>query len=169
LNPAPVPVAGPAEDVVALVGQWAGEYRSAETGRSGSILFTLEAGTDTAHGDIVMVAREPGMTHDDAIRVATTRHAANQVLTIRFVRISGSTVSGTIDRYPDPDGLGELITVFRGELTGDRIAGTYRTRHMGHDAPEQLGTWSVTRAKQEPPRPAKRPVSTETGRSFLRY
>src|SRR5512139_1321135 len=89
LNPASVPVSGGDADVSALVGEWAGEYRSVETGRSGSILFILEAGSDTAHGDVVMVPRETGMTHDDAMRVATTRRAANQVLTIRFVRVSG--------------------------------------------------------------------------------
>ena len=95
LNPAPVPVSGTTSDIEALVGQWSGEYRSVETGRSGSILFTLEAGTDTAHGDIVMVARELDMTYDDAMRVAMQRHAANQVLTIRFVRVNGTTVTGS--------------------------------------------------------------------------
>ena len=148
-RPAPVPVSGPVSDVQALVGLWTGEYQSPETGRSGSILFTLEAGTDTAHGDIVMVPREEGMTYDDALRVATTRHAANQVLTIRFVRVTGSTVSGTIDPYPDPDSHGncELLTVFRGTLTGNRIMGTFRTTHGSHDSPAQSGTWSVRRAK----------------------
>jgi hypothetical protein len=149
LRPSPVPVSGPVSAVQALVGQWSGEYRSPETGRSGSILFTLDAGSDTAHGDIVMVARDPGMTYDDALRVATMRQAANQVLTIRFVRVNGSTVSGTIDPYPDPDPHGncELLTVFRGTLAGNRISGTFRTNHVGHDAPAQTGTWWVTRAK----------------------
>ena len=149
LRPAPVPVSGPVSEVQALVGQWTGEYRSVETGRSGSILFALEAGTDTAHGDIVMVARESGMTYDDALRVATMRRAANQVLTIRFVRVSGATVSGTIDPYPDPDPYGncELLTVFRGTLAGNRISGMFRTNHVGHESPAQTGTWWVTRAK----------------------
>ena len=149
LRPAPVPVSGPVPDVQALVGQWTGEYRSAETGRSGSILFTLEAGKDTAHGDIVMVARELDMTYDDALRVATMRQAANQVLTIRFVRVVGDVVTGTIDAYPDPDPHGncELLTVFRGRLSGRNITGTYRTTHAGHDSPVQRGTWSVTRSK----------------------
>jgi hypothetical protein len=149
LRPAPVVVSGPAADVKALVGQWTGEYRSAETGRSGSILFTLEAGTDTAHGDIVMVAREPGMTYDDAVRMATVRQAAHQVLTIRFVRVSAGVVTGTIDPYPDPDPNSgcELLTVFHGTLSGNRISGTFRTNHVGHDSPLQEGTWSVTRGK----------------------
>ena len=147
LNPAPVPVIGPESDLDALVGQWSGEYHSIATGRSGSILFTLEAGMDTAHGDVVMVARGPGMTQDDAMRVATQRHAANQVLTIRFVRVNGTVVSGTIDPYPDPDSDCELITVFRGTLAGTRITGTFRTMHVGHEAMAQEGTWWVNRTR----------------------
>lgn len=147
LNPPPVPVSGATSDIEALVGQWSGEYRSVETGRSGSILFMLEAGTDTAHGDIVMVARELDMSYDDAMRVAMQRHAANQVLTIRFVRVNGTAVTGTIDPYPDPNGSCELITVFRGTLAGSKITGTFRTMHVGHDAPPQEGTWWVSRMK----------------------
>ena len=147
LNPAPVPVAGAVEDVNALAGEWTGEYHSVETGRSGSILFTLEAGRDTAFGDVIMVPRESGMTHDDAIRAATTRRAANQVLTIRFVRVTGSTVSGTIEPYPSPDCGCQLITVFRGELRGDRIEGTFRTHHSEHETVAQQGTWWAARTK----------------------
>ena len=147
LRPAHVLVSGAEPEVQGLVGQWSGEYHSAETGRSGSILFTLEAGTDTAHGDVVMVAREPGMTNDDVTRVMTMRQSAQQVLTIRFVRVNGNTVSGTIDPYPDPNSSCELLTVFRGTLAGDRISGTFRTNHFGHDSPTQEGTWWVTRTK----------------------
>lgn len=147
LNPAPVPVTGAAADVNALAGEWTGEYRSVETGRSGSILFTLQSGRDTAYGDVIMVARESGMTHDDAMRVATARRQANQVLTIRFVRVSGSTVTGTIEPYPSPDCNCQLITVFRGELRGDRIEGSFRTHHSDHETVAQQGTWWATRTK----------------------
>jgi hypothetical protein len=147
MQPAPVTVMGADPDVQTLVGQWTGEYQSLETGRTGSILFTLEAGSDTAHGDVIMIAREPGMTQDEVMRVATMRQNANQVLTIRFVRVNGTTVSGTIDPYPDPNSSCELITVFRGTLSGNRITGTFRTVHVGHDAPMQEGKWWVNRSK----------------------
>ncbi|HEX6315302.1 MAG TPA: hypothetical protein VFZ73_10610 [Gemmatimonadaceae bacterium] len=149
LNPAPVPVIGPVEEVGVLAGEWTGEYQSLETGRSGSILFMLDAGRDTAHGDIVMVARETNMTHDDALRVAAMRHAANQVLTIRFVRVDGDMVTGTIDPYRDPDVPCELLTVFRGTLSGDRISGTFRTRRMGYDGAISEGTWWVRRTTKK--------------------
>jgi hypothetical protein len=145
--PAPVPVTGAPTDVSGLVGEWTGEYRSVETGRSGSIVFKLDAGQDTANGDVVMVSREPGMSHDDAVHIALTRQAANQVITIRFVRVSGSTVSGTMDPYPSPDCSCQLVTTFKGELKGNRIEGTFRTVHSTHDTPTQQGTWWVTRTK----------------------
>ena len=146
-NPSPVPVTGATADIQALVGEWTGEYRSVETGRSGSIVFKLNPGSDTANGDIVMVSREPGMSHDDAVNIALTRQAANQVLTIRFVRISGSTIAGAIDPYPSPDCSCQLVTEFRGELKGDRMEGTFRTVHSGQETLTQQGTWWAARQK----------------------
>src|SRR2546422_1695111 len=54
---APVPLVGASADIGALTGEWAGDYSSAESGRSGSISFTLRAAGDTAFGDVVMVPR----------------------------------------------------------------------------------------------------------------
>ena len=54
---APVPLVGASADVGALTGEWAGEYSSAESGRSGSISFTLRAAGDSAFGDVVMIPR----------------------------------------------------------------------------------------------------------------
>ena len=145
-NPSPpVPVTGAPADVSTLVGEWTGEYRSVESGRSGSILFKLGAGRDTANGDIVMVSHDAGMSHDDAVNIAMTRQAANQVLTIRFVRITGTTVSGAIDPYQSPDCSCQLVTVFRGEVKGNRMEGTFRTTSSGSDTPTQQGTWWATK------------------------
>src|SRR3989449_5796806 len=58
--PPPVPLAGTARDVAALAGQWGGSYASAATGRSGSISFTLSAGSDSAFGDAIMIPRSWG-------------------------------------------------------------------------------------------------------------
>lgn len=142
LNPAPVPVEGPKEDIQALVGEWVGEYRSIETGRSGSIMFTLAAGSDTAFGDVVMVPKDAGITPDTP--PATTRQA-QQVLTIRFVRVVEGTVVGTIDPYPSPDCGCQLLTTFRGALAGNRIEGTFTIHHSGHEMVAQKGSWWATR------------------------
>jgi len=145
LNPAPVPVEGPKEDVGSLVGEWVGEYRSLETGRSGSIMFTLAAGTDTAFGDVVMVPKEAGIPRTDVTPPATASRQAQQVLTIRFVRVVEGTVVGTIDPYPSPDCNCQLLTTFRGALAGNRIEGTFTIHHSGHETMAQKGTWWVTR------------------------
>jgi len=47
-RPSPVPLQADANALATLAGEWSGEYSSAATGRSGSIVFTLAAGRDTA-------------------------------------------------------------------------------------------------------------------------
>ena len=125
LNPPPVPVEGPSRDVGALAGEWTGEYHSVETGRSGSIWFKLEAGRDTALGDVIMVPA--GTVTSRNAPVGAEQHVAarqSQALTIRFVRVSGGLVTGTIDLYPSPDCECVLLTRFEGEQKGDRICGS---------------------------------------------
>src|SRR5258706_9206535 len=51
----PVPLVGSSNDVSALAGEWSGDYSSAQSGRSGSISFTLRAAADSAFGDVVMI------------------------------------------------------------------------------------------------------------------
>ena len=144
LNPPPVPVEGSARDVGALAGEWIGEYQSVETGRSGSIWFTLEAGRDTALGDVIMV---PGSTAASGnVPLDAHQHVARpRALTIRFVRVSGSLVTGTIDLYPSPDCGCLLLTRFEGEQTGNRISGSFTIAHSGHESAPQKGSWWVER------------------------
>lgn len=79
-RPAPVPVIGPRSDLSALVGDWSGEYNSPETGRSGSIAFTLKSGKDTAFGRVVMVPK-----------------AQNEPVTPGSVVISGEANAAVLD------------------------------------------------------------------------
>jgi hypothetical protein len=147
-NPNPVPVVGTASDVGALVGEWNGEYRSLETGRSGSISFKLAAGRDTAFGDVIMVPAE-AMAPMGATVPPTGVHANPQVLTIRFVRVRGRRISGMIDRYKSPDCGCELLTTFEGDLAGTRISGDFVIRHSGGETPPQKGTWWVKLVRRE--------------------
>lgn len=149
LNPPPVPVEGPSRDVSALVGEWTGEYHSVETGRSGSIWFKLEAGRDTALGDVVMVPVGAVASHNAPMGAEQHMAAArqSQALTIRFVRVSGGLVTGTIDLYPSPDCECVLLTRFEGEQKGNRISGSFTIHHSGHDSAPQKGTWWVERKK----------------------
>lgn len=143
----PVPVVGPAADVSQLAGEWDGEYSSAETGRSGSILFRLTAGTDSATGDVVMSPQwrprlEPGQMQP----AGPNPPSAIQTLTINFVRVAGGQVSGSLAPYTDPSCDCPLHTTFVGRLRGDTLEGTYTSRHE-RSGDGQQGRWRVVRQK----------------------
>ncbi len=143
--PGAVPVLG---DVGALQGEWYGEYQSAATGRSGSISFTLRAGTDTAQGDVVMTpqgwdhpvqpAGQPG--------IPSAQRTRRRILSITFVRASGGTVTGRLDAYIDPQCGCDVMTTFEGGLRGDTLAGTFRSHHVQGGA-TRSGEWWVVRKK----------------------
>jgi hypothetical protein len=144
-RPAAVPLVGTASDVNALVGEWAGEYSSTETGRSGSISFTLTTQGDTAHGDVVMIPsgwNRPLQPYRDETRPVD--RPLPEVLTISFVRVRGDEVSGELAPYRDPQCGCALFTRFVGQLKGDVIEGTYLTRH-GDLPQDQKGHWSAKR------------------------
>lgn len=139
LNPPVVPVEGNAQDVAALAGEWSGEYWSAETGRSGSIFFHLEAGADTAVGDVLMIPRgAPEHDHPGGV------HPASEYIPITFVRVWQGHVRGVLDPYRDPVCGCRLHTSFEGVLSGDTIAGTFSSRHL-EGGVVQEGRWRVVR------------------------
>jgi hypothetical protein len=144
--PEPVPLSGDAAALARLVGEWAGSYDSPQTGRSGSIVFTLAAGEDHAHGDVMMIPRgmneplralraDPGGMRRDT--------ASARLLRIVFVRASGDSVSGTLDPYQDPQCSCAASTSFRGRLAGNRIEGSFVTVRTG--AEPVRGSWMVMR------------------------
>lgn len=152
----PVPLVGEKADVSALIGQWTGDYSSAESGRAGSISFTLRSAGDSAFGDVIMVPSGTGKPlvpwrpQDQANPGAqvTQPTGANQapqttVLTIRFVRVESGHVSGTLAPYADPQSGARLLTTFTGELKGNSITGTYSTLLPSGET--QTGRWSVER------------------------
>ncbi|HSA55632.1 MAG TPA: hypothetical protein VLE53_07995 [Gemmatimonadaceae bacterium] len=157
-NPSPVPMMGAAPDVSALAGEWLGEYRSADAGRSGSISFRLEAGRDTAFGDVLMVPSRQQAIAGDPAQTNEAARAVPRALTIRFVRVRGNLIEGAIDPYESPDCGCMLFTSFQGTIEGDRISGELLIRHSGHTAPAQRGTWWAERTKRPqtpPPTPAR--------------
>ena len=138
----PVPVAGTSADLAALAGEWSGQYSSEQTGRSGSIVFRLTAGTDSATGDVMMSPLSGGPRSADPATPGSVFGQA-QVLTIRFVRIEGGRVSGRLAPYTEPSCSCELLTVFEGRLNGAKLEGTYTSRRP--DGQTQQGRWEVTR------------------------
>ncbi len=148
--PPPVPVSGSASDLGALAGQWDGEYSSVETGRSGSITFRLVAGTDSAFGDVIMVPRGQAQAIRPAPRegpqAAGMAGPQPEALTIRFVRVTGGTVSGVLAPYTDPECGCIVRTTFTGRLAGSRIEGDFTSVHLDHNVTRR-GRWSAERRR----------------------
>ncbi len=148
-HPASVPVQASAGEVAALAGRWEGEYSSTETGRGGSIVFTLTAGRDSAQGDVLMIpagSRQAVVSALPGGPPFTQAGPTPAVLTIRFVRLEQGHVSGTLDPYRAPDCDCVVSTTFVGTLAGERITGTYTTRGVPRDAPV-TGRWEVRRRR----------------------
>jgi hypothetical protein len=154
-RPTPVPVMGLTSDLNALVGEWSGDYSNPETGRSGSIAFSLKAGKDTAVGSVVMV---PGDNRQQitmgapvdrpAVRTSVAA-GSSEVLTIRFVRMEGSHLVGTLDTYRDPDCGCELTTTFHGQFTdAGTITGTFTSTGSTVGHLPSSGRWTVKRIAQ---------------------
>ncbi|HEX6307684.1 MAG TPA: hypothetical protein VFZ69_05810 [Longimicrobiales bacterium] len=138
----PVPVLGDPGDRLQLAGEWSGEYWSSESGRSGSILFRLSAGADSATGDVLMIQQSPSIQSRPEQPVP-----ASQAIPITFVRVAGDRVRGVLAPYRDPACGCLLETAFEGELRDDAITGTYRSRHVDTGA-VQTGQWRVRRTRE---------------------
>ena len=141
-TPNPVPVLASPESLQAMVGEWEGEYDNPVTGRSGSIVLRLRAGSDTADGDVVMMPRVKVGTTGSGPDAHVTPPAA-QPLRIAFVRASGETIMGRMQPYESPDCQCTMQTTFTGRLRGNRIEGTFTA--AGSPAGTQTGTWKVKR------------------------
>jgi hypothetical protein len=147
-SPQLVPVGGPAAALDSLAGEWTGEYWSADTGRSGSIHFRLEADDSAAWGDVTMF---PGSSRPDAAaaREPTTARRGARTLTIRFVRVEDGQVAGTLDPYEDPVCGCMLSTVFTGVVAADHVEGSFVARGPSGRL-DSAGRWRVERVVQRP-------------------
>lgn len=140
--PLKVPVLG---DAALLAGRWDGQFKSMDGTRSGTIMFDLRPGQDTAYGDVLLVPREWALQHrpwEDRAEM----HAHPELIAISFVRVSGNVVRGTLEPYRDPMCGCRVRTVFDGVLRNDVIDGTYETRHVETHAVHG-GTWTVRRSR----------------------
>jgi hypothetical protein len=113
-------------DLARVAGDWQGDYKGEESGRTGPVSFSLQMGSHTAEGQVMMGGETP--------------------LKIEFVKLKGNAVQGTIAPYMDPRCSCEVQTTFLGTLGDDVIAGTFETKVSASDQ-MQTGTWSVARKR----------------------
>lgn len=139
----PVPVVGASADISQLAGEWYGEYSSVESGRNGSIVFRLVAGTDSATGDVFMTPQWL-VRSGNAPAQAVPQPVTTPALTIRFVRVTGGQVSGVLAPYTDPNCGCTLQTTFVGRLQADTLEGAYSSLHE-QTRETQKGRWRAVR------------------------
>lgn len=143
----PVPVISDTGSTGLLVGSWAGEYSSTQTGRSGGISFELASEKDTAYCDLVMSpsiqSLRIGANTTEGPTVRTL--PVTEPLKLRFIRLGEGKVTGTLEPYKDPDCGCLVTTTFEGKFSGSNtIVGTYVTTGFGFHK-ETGGRWKVTR------------------------
>ena len=145
--PAVVTLEGEPAAIGTLAGQWQGEYWGAESGRSGTIDFSVSGSRDSVSGEVRMVdpvgrqlqSVDPSGLHRTHVR-------SEQSLAIQFVRVSETGVSGRMEPYVAPDCQCSVSTSFVGVVRGDSIVGTFVTEFPGGGLDE--GHWRVVRAKK---------------------
>ena len=148
-KPTPVTLIASPGDVISLAGTWEGTYLGKDSERTGSILFTIEAGRDTAFGDVLM--ETPSRYQFIAADVSTGEHVrhsrAPEVLRITWVGLYRSYVEGALEPYIAPDCQCTVKTVFSGYVSddGDVIKGEFVTNGP---ALRQTGTWTVHRKRR---------------------
>lgn len=119
-----VAVQGSDMDLARVAGDWLGDYKGNESGRTGQVTFSLAVGSHTAEGQVIMNGATP--------------------LKIEFVKVKENEVKGTIAPYMDPACSCEVETTFLGTLGEGVINGTF-TSQISKTGQVQTGTWSVTR------------------------
>jgi hypothetical protein len=119
-----VAVQGSDLDLARVAGDWHGEYKGNESGRSGPVTFSLQMGSHTAEGQVEMAGATP--------------------LKIEFVKVKDNDIKGTIAPYTDPACSCEVETTFLGTLAENSIFGTFQTK-VSKTGQTQTGTWTVTR------------------------
>ena len=137
-------VSGSVSTLRELAGEWRGEYWSAESGRSGTLRFTLAAQADgSAAGEVIMVLDPRRRSRGDEPAMPVV-----QPLAIRFVAMANGAIRGALEPYDDPECGCSLATTFTGEWRGDRVSGGFSSRG-GDGHPTRSGRWRARRLRGE--------------------
>ena len=135
-------------DLNPLVGQWRGSFSSAQTGRTGTIAFNLNAGESAATGNVVMFSKPDSLLTPEE-RDLAANVPERTVLRIHFVRKEGGSVNGGLDPYRDPECDCTVTTLFTGTFTNSStIEGSYTTVRSTPGSDIVSGKWKVVRTKR---------------------
>ncbi len=147
-SPAPAPVFAHPADLERFAGTWHGEYEDPVSGRSWSIIFELKAAENEFYGDVIMTPGAGDYPRSrDADPLAAQRELRTPlVVEIRYLRIDGDSISGSLVPYWDPSCRCRVLTTFGGRLQGDVIVGTFESRAGGAESWE--GTWRTVRKRR---------------------
>lgn len=145
-NPGPAPATTSPADLLALQGEWVGSYQAdVAHGRSGAMLFRLDAQAGVAQGCAIM--RVAGRETAETIPWEGdlwSRVPPERLILVTFVAAEEGTVRGTFATYTDPVCGCEMRTELLGRLQGNLIEGTYVMEHLAGGERAQ-GTWRVVR------------------------
>jgi hypothetical protein len=141
----PVPLEGPEPELAALAGAWSGGYRSARGGGHGTIAFHLEAGADTARGQVEMTFAPALELYREQVEACELPRRPCTTIDIAVIRVADGTIRGTLAPYWNPACDCRTVSVFEGRRTGERIAGSFVTRREGGEAVLSTGRWQVER------------------------
>lgn len=142
-----IPIAGSELDRANLTGEWVGRYVSPGNQRSGRVVFRLSEDGDVAEGDVLMVPHT-GVVYEPINRDRYEPPDPPEYLRVRFVRVSGSQISGALEPYRDPECGCILSTTFVGSISGNTIHGEFQSLGgSGHRT--QVGSWEAHRQAAE--------------------
>ena len=128
-------------DIVAVEGEWFGEYENRDAGRAGRIYFRFDRPTGSAMGHVLMVPEgAAGHDHPDGL------HPPHEYIDISVVRVDGDEIVGTLGPYQDPVCGCRLETTFYGTLRDGMIRGTFTSVHRGRAEVDQ-GEWWAARVR----------------------
>lgn len=141
------PLSGPPADLRLLQGEWVGTYHSyQEHGRSGALLFRIDAGDDEEVSGCALM-RMAGRETAEALPMDGDLWGhipPERLISVTFVHAADGTVRGTLGTHWDPVCGCELRTVFIGRIRGNTLEGTYTSEHLNGAEPHN-GRWRVTR------------------------
>ena len=143
--PARVIVRGEPVAIQALAGDWEGSFWShSSDDRKGTLAFALAAGSDSAYGDVTMLAPQGQMIFSADTKMEHSQHAKMpQSLHIEFVRVANGSIEGRLESYIAPDCICAVETTFSGTLAGDTMRGNYVSRSSWTKTQE--GQWQMQR------------------------